>query len=144
MTALIISIVALLIPIVIVPTALGVRFAQRAREMEHAERMKALELGRTLPQDEPWWSPARISLAIGAGVPFGVFFCATMATGVAGYHEEVWMGTMAVALTSVISGSLLAGKHFAHQAQAEGLFSTGHAKPRLEDADAFDVVGSRG
>ena len=30
--------------------------------MEHIERMKALELGRTLPQDEPWFSPVRIAV----------------------------------------------------------------------------------
>ena len=42
---------------------LGIRHDRRKREMEHIERMKALELGRTLPQDEPWLSPAKIAAA---------------------------------------------------------------------------------
>ena len=49
------------------------RNEQRKRELEHIERMQALEFGRTLPQDEPWWSPLRIGLVIGGAVPLGVF-----------------------------------------------------------------------
>ena len=141
MSAMIIPIVALLIPMVIVPTALGIKFSLRVRELEHAERMKALELGRTLPRDEPWWGPARISVAIGAGVPVGALLCAVMGSQAVGYHEDIWMSAMAVAMTGVISGSILAGKHFTQRAQAEGQVS---AKPYHEDADAFDVAGSRG
>ena len=58
----IIPIVAMAIPIVLVPVVLGIRHARLERELEHAERMKALELGRTLPEDEPWWTPPRISV----------------------------------------------------------------------------------
>ena len=36
-----------------IPIAFHFRHERRKRELEHIERMKALELGRTLPQDEP-------------------------------------------------------------------------------------------
>ena len=55
---------------------LGIRQAQRKREMEHIERMKALELGRTLPQDEPWLSPTKIGAAIGILVPIAALVAA--------------------------------------------------------------------
>ena len=143
MSPIVIPILALLIPIIIVPTALGIKFAQKMRELEHAERMRALELGRTLPGDEPWSSPARISVAIGAGVPVGVFGIAWLASGAFGYQEAVWRGATMTGIAAVVSGSLLAAKHFNHRAEAERIAAGPYSKP-YADADAFDVVGSRG
>ena len=54
MSVAIIPIVGMSIPIILVPVILGLRHARLERELEHAERMKALELGRTLPKDEPF------------------------------------------------------------------------------------------
>ena len=143
MSAYLIPIFGMLIPIIIVPTALGIKYAQRVREFEHKERMRALELGRTLPGDEPWSSPARISLSIGAGVPVSVFGLAWLATQAVGYQERIWMGATMVGLGSVICGSILAAKHFTLRAEAESLAANANPKPVM-DADAFDVVGSRG
>jgi hypothetical protein len=141
MDPLVIPIVALSIPIFVVPVALGVKYAQRLRELEHQERMKALELGRTLPQDEAWWSPAKICVLIGAGVPIGSSFCAYLATESRGYHQDVWMSSMLVGIAGVVCGTVLAAKHFNYRAEAERAASL--AKARV-DADAFDVVGTRG
>lgn len=143
MSPLLIPIFGLLIPIIIVPTAMGIKYAQRVREIEHTERMRALELGRTMPGDEPWSSPARISLSIGAGVPVSVFGLAWLATQAVGYQERIWMGATMVGLGSVICGSMLAAKHFTLRAEAESLAANTNAKPVM-DADAFDVVASRG
>ncbi len=136
MSPFIIPIVALLIPMIIVPVVLGLRHAKLDRELEHAERMRALEMGRTLPQDEAWWTPARISVTIGAGVPIGVFLCAVMAIGLVGYREGIWVGAMAVGVTAVVCGTFLAAKSFNSRA-----FDP--VKPMM-DADVFDVAGSRG
>ena len=46
MEVILIPIIALMIPIVIVPTALAFRHARFLREVEHKERMRAMELGR--------------------------------------------------------------------------------------------------
>jgi hypothetical protein len=142
MNEVIIPIFGMLIPIIIVPTALGIKYARFLRETEHRERMRALELGRKLPQDDIGWTPARISVAIGAGVPVGVFFCAWMASQAAGFHEVIWAMAGGVGITAVISGSVLAHKHFTRLAEAESLALANHKAPL--DADAYDVVSARG
>jgi hypothetical protein len=129
----------MLIPLIIVPVALGMKHARHERELEHAERMKALELGRSLPQDEPWWTPARVCLAIAVAVPLGSLFCAWMATASAGYHTDVWMVTMVVGLGGVIAGSSVYGRHLASQHELRPSL----AKDPI-DVDAYDIAGSRG
>src|SRR5215208_4964050 len=100
--AVIIPIVGMAIPIILVPVILGLRHARLLRELEHAERMKALELGRTLPQDETWWAPSRICVAIGLGVPVGVFWCAYLATDRYHYQTPVWLSAGIVGLAGVV------------------------------------------
>ena len=146
MNALLIPMLGILVPIIIVPTALGLKHARLVRELEHAERMKALEVGRTLPRDEPFWSPAKVCVAIGAGVPVGSMMTAWMASESLGYKDEIWGMSTGVALVSVVCGSVLASKHFKHRAEAEALASSParYAAKAHHDADAFDVVGTRG
>jgi hypothetical protein len=119
---------------------LGQRHERRKRELEHIERMKALELGRTLPQDEPWWSPARIAWLIGAGVPLGAFLSVGLASRSVGYHEGMWIAAAMVGISGVISGSILAGQSLAHRKSSPGFDA---AKPDV-DEDAYDVVSARG
>jgi hypothetical protein len=141
MDAMAIPIVGMLIPIVVVPTALGIKLARQMRELEHKERMRALELGRTLPKDEAWWTPPRLAAALAVGVPIGVFYCAA----IGGARQEiVWGGATGVSVTAVICGTVLAGIHFTRRARAEELAQGGYAKPVVDDADAYDVVGRRG
>jgi hypothetical protein len=129
----------MLIPIVLVPVILGLKHARLERELEHAERMKALELGRKLPADEPMPSPLWIIGAIGAGVPIGVFFCVFIAAGSLEDQTPAWVAAGIVGLAGVVSGSLLAHRHLLKGEVREDL----NAKPSF-DADAFDVVGTRG
>jgi hypothetical protein len=144
MNTALIPIVGMTIPIVLVPVGLAMKHARIERELEHAERMKALELGRTLPHDESWWSPARISAAIGVGVPIGVFFCAWQVSS-SGMEQTpaVWVSAGLVGLAGVVCGSLLANRHFARTEAAQRAVDRYLDKPDV-DADAFDVVGSRG
>ena len=135
-----ISLVALILPVVLVPVILGIRYARAEREMEHSERLKALELGRTLPQDETWWSPALICVVIGAGVPVSVFLFAWLASASVGYRDDIWRAAGTVGTTAVVCGSVLAARFFTQRSPAEDRHA---AKPPI-DADAFDVVGRRG
>jgi hypothetical protein len=138
MDPLLIPVFALLIPIVIAPTAMAFKKAERARQLEHTERMRALELGRILPKDEPWWNAGRISVTIGAGVPIVAMVAAIIASESNGYQERVWLMSGMVSMTGVISGTCLAIRHFfgpSHDTAVE--------KPQY-DPDAFDVVGRRG
>jgi hypothetical protein len=136
-------IVGVSIPIVVVPASLLFKYSKYKRECEHLERMKALEVGRTLPGDEPWWSPSRTIVAIGAGVPVGVFGCAWLASVSSRVHEEVWVMAGMVGVTSVICGTVLAAKESARRRQTEAAIQAVYEKPYL-DADAYDVAGRRG
>src|SRR4051794_14558826 len=100
-----IPICALSLPLVLVPVILGTRHARLGRELEHAERMKAMELGRTLPRDEGWWSLPRISVAIALGVPAAVFFCAWQASATMQDPEAPWVAAGIVGLGAVLCGS---------------------------------------
>jgi hypothetical protein len=143
MDPLLIPIAGMSIPLILVPTILVLRHARLERELEHAERIKALELGRTLPQDEPWWTPARICVAIGAGVPIGVFGLAFLAGQTMHDAEPAWIAAGMVGVAGVLCGTFLAGRYITHSSPSKWVVDLGQTKPDVE-ADAFDVVSSRG
>lgn len=126
------------------PVWLGIRYAWREREMEHTERMKAMELGLTLPKDQPWTTPGRLSAAIGAGVPIGAFFLAFIDSQ--GNHhsaEAAWVAAGFVGVAGVIAGTILATRLAAPGAPSrqDGMV----AKPdSAYDPEAYDVVSRRG
>jgi hypothetical protein len=119
---------------------LGIRHDRQKRELEHIERMKALEFGRTLPQDAPWLTPTKVGALIGGVVPLGVFVSVGTATSSAGFHEGMWVAAAMVGIFSVISGAVVAGLSYNHQKAAD---QAEVAKPYVEE-DAYDVVSSRG
>jgi hypothetical protein len=139
MEVLLIPLTALSIPIIVVPTALAFKHARRVRELEHLERMRAIELGRALPGDESWSIPARIAVAIGAGVPIVSMIIAFLESQQQGYRFETWFFCGCTAIAGVIGGTLLASRHLFASSEAERPAS----KP-VYDPDAFDVVSSRG
>lgn len=123
-----------------IPITFHFRHERRKRELEHLERMRALELGRRLPQDEPWLSPAKIGALIGVVVPIGAFVPAWLTTQLAGYHETIWIAAAMVGLAAVICGSILVASSLKKEATpSESAFP----KPYVEE-DAYDVVSSRG
>ena len=143
MEAILIPLAALMIPIIIVPTALGLKHARFLREVEHAERMRAMELGQTLAEDESW-SPANIAVAIGAGVPIGSLGIAWLASKSLGFAPigPIWNAAGMVGLAGVICGSILAANLFSARDRAT-VAPAQDRKPTF-DPDTFDVVGSRG
>jgi hypothetical protein len=134
---LIIPLAALAIPIIVAPTGMAFKHAAKLRELEHAEKRRALELGRFNPADGEWTVNSRIGAGIGAGVPIVSMIAALVATLEAGFHEEIWMFSGMVGIASVICGTVLAASgRSAAKAPSD-------AKPVYEP-DAFDVVGTRG
>jgi len=134
---------AIILPIVLVPTLLHYRHERWKLGLEHERQLKALELGRALPgegRSEGWFSPLRVGLIIGAGVPLGAFLSALITSVSAGFHEGIWMATCLVSLGGVISGSILAGHAYG---QGKANPADGEAKPFIEE-DAYDVVSARG
>ena len=130
------------IPLIIAPVAILAKFNHAKRQLEHAERMRALEVGRTLPQDEPWWSPPKIAVAIGAGVPLGIFAVALVASAILGYHQDIWMAAMAPASCAIICGTVIAARYLTHRERTLGTSGDHLAKPAV-DEEAYDFVGSR-
>ena len=57
--AVLIPIIGMMIPMVVVPTVLLVRYLRLRREMLHRERMRALELGQPAPGTNTW--PAAVA-----------------------------------------------------------------------------------
>jgi hypothetical protein len=135
----IIPLAALAIPLIIAPVAIVSKAAQRKRELEHAERMRALELGSVLKQDEPWWTPSRIVVLIGGVVPISALGLAGFLAWFGEGRPGLWEACGLVAATGVACGTFLGGRLISVQAQVD--------RPALKpqyDPDAFDVVGSRG
>lgn len=94
--------------VALVGIVLGIRHSRFEREIEHAERMKALELGMTLPKDAPWWTPTRVAVAIGAAVPLGCFLLALAASESSPANQLAWPAACGVGVVSVICGTILA------------------------------------
>ena len=127
---------------------------RRKRELEHIERMRAIDAGRPYPGENrfglaglpKWVVPQIIAVAIGAVVPLGVFLCAFLTNLITGYHKDIWIAAAMVGLGSVICGTVLAGaafQKFASSDESEGFAAYRNSKPHVED-DAYDVVSSRG
>ncbi|WP_169972618.1 hypothetical protein [Tautonia rosea] len=118
------------------PIVLGIRSAARQKEMEHLERMRAIELGRPIANELGWWTPARMAVGIGIGVPIGVFAIGTAAAEATGAAPFIWPSAGAVGVAAVICGTVLASRFSMNEANAsKGL----NVKPYV-DPDAYDAA----
>ncbi len=101
--------------VTMVPILLGFRHSRRKLELEHAERMRAIELGQPVhrqaePEDEPWTEAARLAKAIGVIVPQRSLGSAFLASLLLGVHQEIWIAAGMVGLAGVVCGGLLAAQ----------------------------------
>jgi hypothetical protein len=130
---------------------------RRERVLDHRERMKALELGRELPDDA---ATARIKAAF--GVPWGdnkgdgegsparkcfsttlwIAFWGFLAAGQAGAGHHAVAIAIAGSVGAVGVAGMICGTILAFRAPAAPT-SRPISKPAI-DADAFDVVSCRG
>jgi hypothetical protein len=120
-----------------------VRNGLREREMEHLERLKALESGTTLPGDGPWWTPNRVAAGIGIGVPFFAFLASFLST-ISSREPQIaiWASAGAVSVAAVISGAVLT-VHLPRAVTQQPRPMTSHSKPEF-DPDSYDTAGRRG
>ena len=137
----VIPLAGMAIPIVIVPTILGFKMAQKKRDYEHLERMRALETGQALPSRTAW--PAAVTLtSIGAGVPIASFFFTFLASVNGAGPGEIWIApVVATLLSSLVTGNL--APKLLSPPRSAPFDPLANGKP-VHDPDAFDVVGRRG
>ncbi len=152
MDPLIIPIVAILMPLLLVPTILTMKHRHKRREWEHMERMRALNGPQPLTRMGNWVGGGGVA-AIGAGVPVAAVLAAlatTLSYRVMPYEEipvpaVAWGCAVVISLAGLGTSLLLAllqartQRHLDAAAVAEL-----RAEKPVFDPDTFDVVGTRG
>jgi hypothetical protein len=120
--------------------------AQARRAWEHAERMKAMEIGLPVPPRDSSAAKAAVCIAIGAVVPIAAMLIAWFGTAERPHYAEVvWVFSSVLAMTCVGCATGMAGFLFrpGAGAKAERDDARMTAKPAI-DPDAFDFAGRRG
>lgn len=142
----VIPVMGIMLPLVLVPSIIKMKHAQRRREWEHAERMRAMELGLP-PTSGPGYQfwPSVAAIAIGAGVPIVTFIFAWLATVSSPIGQGAYAAAGTVGSIAVISGTILAS-HLSGgcSKKAKSEKATSFAKPLQYDPDAYDTVSQRG
>jgi hypothetical protein len=147
MNALWIPIVAILMPVVLVPLIMILKHRTLRREWQHKERMQAIEMGVPEALANVGGSVA----AVGAGVPVAAVIAAVITTlsYPAPEGEEVavlgivWGCALMIGATGMISSLVLAHINTRARRETESLHPMRNGKP-VFDPDAFDVVSNRG
>jgi hypothetical protein len=146
--ALWIPILAILMPVVLVPMILLLKHRTLQREWQHKERMRAIEMG--VPAPSPTGGGSVV--AIGAGVPIASVIAAAVTSlsyqpNSAGDEPAIfgiaWGCAFLISLLGMATSLFLA--HIQGRARKEtgSLHAMGDGKP-VFDPDAYDVVSSRG
>jgi hypothetical protein len=143
------AIVTGLMIVIGLPVWLGLRHARFERELGHAEKMRAMELGIASPEEAAGgssWKPTDICMGVGVWVPITVFGGALAAHFFGPAAPEVWAAAAGVGATGIICGTILMCRLPA---------SAFHNPPRVPvppslarkaalDPDAYDTAGQRG
>lgn len=114
-----------------------------------AERLKAMELGRSPAELGLTWTPGRVCVTVGTWVPLGLFAIAGMAT--LNRHPDnavIWISAAAMGITVLVCGTYLMTRlpasSFTGSPPTHAANGAYAAKPEAEDPDAYDFVGRRG
>jgi hypothetical protein len=147
MDPVIIPIVAILMPLVLVPTILFMKHRHQRREWEHLERMRSLDRSVPLPTGNDAAKSSGVA-AIGAGVPIASVIAAflTCVSAEVRSGDEIPMAGIAWGCAVLISvgamaTSLLLQARARRQSDSD---ASQVAKSAIYDPDAYDVVSSRG
>jgi len=116
----------------------------RGKQMA-AERLRALELGRALPEPMAFWPAGKVVATVGVGGPVGL---TALVWAVNSYPSRdptsVWLAIALLGMTALVCGMIVLLK--LPPAWSTGRPSDQHtllSKP-VTDPDAFDVVAQRG
>ena len=151
MNVLYIPIVAILMPLVLVPMTLFMKHRHQRREWEHLERLKSMETQWPMPMRYALGRAGGIS-AIGAGVPAMSVLAAFLTTllceplpseASVAVPAIAWGCALLISVGAMVTSLKLAAME--HRAWKETEFShSGDDRKPAYDPDAFDVASSRG
>jgi hypothetical protein len=151
MDPLVIPIVAILMPLVLVPSIIVMKHRQQRRKWDHLERLKAMETQLPIPLRQAIGGAGGIT-AIGAGVPAVSVLGALLTTllweplaigDAAAVPAVAWGCALFISGGAMITSLKLAAMHQQSVKDAEASSAISNGKP-VYDPDAFDVVSSRG
>jgi hypothetical protein len=151
MDPLVIPVVAILMPLVLVPTILVMKHRQQTRKWEHLERLKAMETQLPIPLRQSIAGVGGVT-AIGAGVPAISVVGALLTTLLweplaiadsAAVPAVAWGCALFISIGGMITSLKLAAMNQRAAKDAESSYALSNGKP-VYDPDAFDVVSSRG
>lgn len=140
------AVVTVLMIVVALPVVLSMRHAAKDREFQHAERLKALEMGRPFPGDPaPDSSLKGAGAKIGVLVPICVFGIALAATTSSNSSEAadvaIWVSAGCVGVTGLICGTVLTFREAMQTGRGDRCFSP--SKHSFEESE-IDTVSRRG
>ena len=140
---LVIPVVAILMPLFLVPLIILLKQRQKRREWDHDERMRALELGIAPAGGSRglFW-PSMAAIAIGALVPIAAFLFTFLATVATHTSSDIWQAASYVSCFAVVCGTILAAK-LKGSGDSRPVESK-PVKPPHYDPDAYDTAGRRG
>lgn len=150
MSPFVIPIVAILMPLVLVPTVITLKHRHKRLEWEHKERMRALET--RLPVSMRQAAGAGGVAAIGAGVPMIAVlgaFLTSLTVDPTHFEDGVAVYALAWGCASMISGGAFVTSLILYRMQARAATEAYADAAALDngklafDPDAFDVVSSR-
>jgi len=145
---LVIPIVAILMPVVLVPAILLLKHRTLKREWQHKEYMKAVEMGMSAPSTPSGGGV----VAIGAGVPIASVIAAAVTSlsyEPSSIDDEVpifgiaWGCAFLISILGMVTSLILAHIQGRARKETESLNAMRNGKP-VFDPDAYDVVSSRG
>jgi hypothetical protein len=149
---LIIPIVAILMPLVLVPTILVLKHGHARREWEHRERMRAMDGPMPLTRHSDGVASRGVA-AIGAGVPAVSVIAAFLTTLTwepttptdVPMHAVAWGCAVVISVAGLATSLLLALLQARTQREiASAAAAALQSEKPAFDPDTFDVVGSRG
>jgi hypothetical protein len=156
-----------IIGLFIVPIVwLAMRSERHKRDLQHTERMRALELGHGLPDDEvtarikaftgtgssskddggPGWCMVRRCYWMGFALPVGAFLGTTYLAPHRPDNTGIWVATAIIGTASVLSGTILAFRmtFLSNADESRSAALAGRVSKPTVDPDTFDVAARRG
>jgi hypothetical protein len=148
--ALIIPLAGIMLPLILVPIVMTMKFIHKKREWEHLERMRTLQTGGSVSRPSQRLGGAAL-MGIGAGVPAVSVVAASITTSNIPFTAPDYLAFVAVTWgcaflisTVALICAVVLGVVQARSQKASPAFDDDTAAKPAYEPDAYDVVSRRG